>query len=367
MGFQSRGAALAPQTLPQAHHVIGIAAAVLAVSLYWARSASSQDLENEDDDSVASSSAAPKQIPRYAGDAALVEDDQIPRTENSMRDSSTDLSGNAEVDVGTTTTLPKGGVPVWGTHEVVCLSSSFASLTIVVDRRDPKRRVVALAREGLPYGRLRVDTKRPLCEGGETVKWAAALRFDGGGTRDATWTVVTAEVPGEPDGRYIYVRSNVGAPQQKGDETAMSYWLAGDGGALGVLASASKSGENQPGPSVEARCRWRAEAVPSMNSLGQRSNGPGGGGRAALTESGRTAELSPAEVAHFVEHGYVVCRAAAARGAVEEALGYLNGRLGRGDGRGKREVPSEAVSKLGGDAANAPETVSRAHTGSCTQ
>ena len=136
-------------------------------------------------------------------------------------------------------------------------------------------------------------------------------------------------------------------------------------------SSSSKVGVSVGGPSdarVADVCRWRCEAIPfprmsmQTSALGPHSsqkmpleslslcepdnNGsgdgrgdgmpindssPGGGvfGTQALSEDGRLTALTPAEIEYFVKHGYVVCRGAAARAPCEEALAYVNSRLGR--------------------------------------
>ena len=102
-----------------------------------------------------------------------------------------------------------------------------------------------------------------------------------------------------------------------------------------------------PGTSLASGPNGRGNADSGGNSSGSNGNDgdglvrgepvdgtislSGGGivGTQALSEDGRLTALTPAELEHFVKHGYVVCRAAAARAPCEEALAYVNSRLGR--------------------------------------
>jgi hypothetical protein len=170
----------------------------------------------------------------------------------------------------------------------------------------------------------------------------------------------------EEPGRFVYLRNNATtsgsgsggdngsdkAPPVVGDGgTGGMWWLAAvtREGSVGV-ASGSSGGEGGPSDAqVAAACRWRCDAVPSpqwtwpASSPRERARGGGAGaaaGTSGLSADGRVAALSAAEVRQFVEWGYVVCRQAAPKQPCEEALAYVNGKLGRaGEGGGRRLTP----------------------------
>lgn len=231
-------------------------------------------------------------------------------------------------------------IPVWTTHEVIRLTSEQASITVVIERRpDPKRVIIAMAREIAPYDRLKVETTK-----------GGILSFDGGSHKDSTWTIsptipLSANGSGVADGRYVLLRSNArmnggGAPKcvKNANDESCYWWLGGREGSL-----CSVEGKvNQPPIDSISECTWKVESVPSLfeqlhsdvhvetlSKINLNETIPLQKSDIEMTE--KTRELSDDEISTFIEDGYVLRPSLAPMPLVCAALSLINSRLGYGN------------------------------------
>jgi hypothetical protein len=231
----------------------------------------------------------------------------------------------------------KASIPVWVTHEVIRLTSEQADFTVIIERRpDPKKIIVAIARESAPYDRLKVDATK-----------GGSLTFDVGNHKDSLWTIFPTTSTSNELNRYVHLRSNArmngGAKKQAGVDDSCYWWL---GGKAGCLCSV-EGGADQPPLSDLVECTWKAEAVPSlferlqlkndlMDSLsGMRLNpnhtAPHINEAVSTVVTDMNRELSDEEISRFVSEGYIVRKALAPMPLVCAALSVINARLGYGN------------------------------------